>query len=149
MDWLKRLHERIFRTGEDAESQVTGEPSGIEWLDRLHEPFFRSEKDAEIYVNRELAGVVSQGWVVRRFPEKPLTWIIEKIGSAQDYSVRISNGLDVVILSYGNSSVGVFGLHHALQTALVIDSVMLREFTLSRCLSFMFANHSPNEWSAT
>jgi hypothetical protein len=149
MDWLKRLRERIFRNRISAESQVSGEPSEMEWLEKLTEPFFRSRQDAESYVTSELAAVVPEGWVVVRYSDQPLTWTIEKQRFTQDYSVRISKGLDVVILSYGNSSAGMFGLHHALHYALVIDSVMLRKFSLRECLGFMFANHKPNEWSCT
>jgi hypothetical protein len=126
-----------------------------DWVTRLHEPFFRSREDAEAYVSREIGGAVPEGWAVRRLPDYPMAWVIEKKTLAhgdwpiQEYCVRIANGLDVVIFTYGNNDVGGLNLHHVLHQALVIDAVMLRGFGLSQCLRSLFANHKPNEWGYT
>ena len=155
MGWLKRIRERFFRTGNYANSQVTGESSEIEWLEKLNVPFFRSRKDAESYVARELSGIVPDGWVVRRYSDQQLSWTIEKKNREPgacvmlDYGIWITKGFDAVILTYGNETAGTFGLDHALHTALVIDSVILRKFSLRECLSFLFSNHKPNSWGAT
>ena len=126
-----------------------------DWVTRIHEPFFRSHQDAETYVSGEIAGAVPEGWAVRRLPDYPLTWVIEKKKlepgewPIQEYCVRIANGLDVVILTYGNNDVGGLNLHHVLHRALVIDAVMLRGFALGKCLNHLIANHKPNEWGYT
>jgi hypothetical protein len=126
-----------------------------DWLTKLHEPFFRTGKDAEEYVMRELSLAVSEGWRITRPPGERLTWVIkkEKLEPGewhdQDYCVRISNGLDFLILIYGNKDVGPFGIEHALHNALVIEAVMLRGFRLSACLRFLFAHCKANEWGYT
>jgi hypothetical protein len=53
-----------------------------------------------------------------------------------------------VIFTYGNNDAGLLSLHHALHKALIIDTAMLRRFTLSECLKSLFADHKPNQWGA-
>jgi hypothetical protein len=126
----------------------------LDWLTKLYEPFFLTQNDAETYITRELPLGVPEGWGISRSPGKQLTWIIKKEKlepeewQIQDYCVRISNGLDFVIFTYGNTDVGVFNLHQVCQSALVIEAVMLRRFSLGECLSILFAR-KPNEWGYT
>ena len=123
----------------------------LEWITKIQEPFFRSTEDAEAYVMRELPPAVPAGWGFSRSPSEGLTWIIKKEQlepgewKNQDYCVRISKGLDFVIFTYGNKDVGPFNLHHALHSALVIEAVMLRRFSLRECLTSLFAHRKPNE----
>ena len=155
MDWLKKLREWLFESRDDAASYVPGEHPELECFQRFHEPFFRSRKDAESYVNRELAGAVPEGWGVRRLSGEHLRWSIEKRilepneWPDQDYGVWISSGLDVAILTHGNTDVGTFGLHHALRNAIVIEAGYLRAFSLGECMAFLFSHHEPNRSSCT
>lgn len=104
---------------------------------------------------REVPPVVPEGWRISRSPGERLTWIIKKEKREpgewqnQDYCVRISKGLDFVIFTYGNKDVGPFNLHHVLHSALVVEAVMLRRFSLGECLSYLFADRKPNEWGYT
>ena len=148
MEWLTKLIASVWRTeGRDRESP--------EWLKQYHKPFFRSRKQAEAYVADELGRALPQGWAFRKSPYKSLIWSIreEKFKCAElvgeDYTVRISKSLDLVIFEHGNSSAGCFGLHHVLLNALVIDAVMLQEFPLGVCVKSLLANRTPNEWCAT
>jgi len=148
MKWLTKLLASVWRPeGQDREMP--------EWLKQYHKPFFRSRKEAEAYVTNELARALPEGWAYRKSPDKPLIWSIreEKFKYAEvvgeDYTVRISQSLDLVIVEHGNSSAGCFGLHHALLNASVIDAVMLREFPLGVCVKYLLAHHKPNEWCAT
>jgi hypothetical protein len=124
-----------------------------DWLMALDEPFFRDEAEAEIYVMRELPRSVPAGWKVNK-SSGFLTWGITKTDVRpgewrhQDYCLRISKGLDFVILTYGNKDIGPLLLSHVLLNALVIESVTLRQFGLSECLTCLFT-HQPNEWGYT
>lgn len=126
-----------------------------DWLNRINEPFFRTHEEAESFVARELALAVSEGWKIERLSDTSLTWIISRKTPPpeewqnQEYSVRVTNGLDFVIFTHSNTDVGPFGLHHALQTALVIEAVMLRRFSLSECMDFVFRHCKPNQWGYT
>jgi hypothetical protein len=127
-----------------------------DWLTKLHEPFFRTQEDAETYALRELSQAVPEGWGIARSPGERLTWIIkkEKLEPGewpdQEYCLQITKGLDFVILTFGNNDAGPLGLlHHALQNALVIKATMLRGFSLSDCLGYLFTHHKPNEWGYT
>jgi hypothetical protein len=127
----------------------------LEWITRRHEPFFSNSEDAEAYVSRELPAAVPEGWEITRAAETRLTWVIKKTEleagewPIQEYLVRISIGLDFFIFTHGNRDWGVFGLHHALQNALVIEAAMLRAFSLAECLRFLFSECKPNEWGYT
>ncbi len=127
----------------------------MDWLTKLREPFFRTREEAEAYVTRELDLALPEGWRIRRSPDEHLTWTIAKERLQptewpnQEYCVRVSSGLDFLILTYGNNDVGCFSLHHVLQTALVIQAVMLRQYDLSDCLRYLFADRKPNEWGYT
>ena len=122
----------------------------MDWIRRLHEPFFGSAEDAETYVDVELRAALLEGWRFRRAQE-PLAWIVEKnSGNApmENYGVRVSRGLDLVILTYGNSDAGAFNLSLVLQNALVVEAGMLRGFPLRRCLQHLF-ERKPNLWGLT
>lgn len=127
----------------------------MNWLTNFNEPFFRTRQDAETYVGRELPPAVPEGWGIVSLSTERLTWIVKKEKleprewPVQEYCVQISKGLDFVILTYGNCDAGLFGLHHALHRALVIEAAMLRRFTLRECLEFLFAQCKPNEWGYT
>ena len=126
-----------------------------DWLTKLHEPFFRTQEDAETYALHELSQAVPEGWGITRPPGERLTWIIKKESlepeewQDQDYCLQITKGLDFVILTFGNKDVGPFGLHQALHNALVIKAVMLRGFSLSDCLRYLFTHRKPNAWGYT
>ena len=123
----------------------------MDWVTNIHEPFFQNREKAEKYVAQELELAVPEGWRISQSRDQPLTWIIEKEKLEpqewpnQDYCVRVSNGLDLVIFTYGNTDVGPFQLQHVLHSALVIEAVMLRAFSLSDCLRFLFTHQKPNE----
>ena len=127
----------------------------MDWLTKLDEPFFRSREEADAFVTRELAQTVPQGWRVNRPLDERLTWVIQKVELEpgewfdQDYTLRVSDGLDFVIFTCGNSDEGPFCLRHVLLNALVIESVMLRAFSLSDCLRFLFAGQKPNQSCCT
>ncbi len=128
----------------------------MDWVTRFREPFFRTLEEAETYVTRELAQTVPQGWAASCFPGERLTWQIKKERPDpgewpnQEYGLRISSGLDFMILTHGNSDEGaVMTVRHALLNAFVIETVMLRRFSLGECLSFLFRHCKPNEWGYT
>ena len=108
-----------------------------------------------MYVTSELAQTVPEGWTMVQAPGERLTWIIKKERlepkewGLQDYSVRLSKGLDLVVLTYGNNDVGPFDLRHALHNALVIETGMFREFNLRDCMLLLFSGCKPNEWGYT
>jgi len=136
--------------------QLPGPDSAMkipEWLAKFHEPLFHSRKEVEEYVTHELGTIVPQGWSISKPRGGDLTWIIDRMdpghSNAEDYCLRVPSSLDLVILTYGNTSAGPFCLHHALQKAFVIEAVMLRRFSLTECLSFLFANCEPNQRCAT
>jgi len=123
----------------------------VDWMTRLHEPFFRSRNDVENYLSQELRAAVPEGWEFRRAGEE-LNWTIRKQGSTfpqESYAVRVTVGLDLVILYHGNSDAGPFGLRQVLNSAMVIDSVLLRAFSLRQCLAKMFAECEPNVYGLT
>jgi hypothetical protein len=154
---MSRLTEslrRFFRFRDAGESD-SAEPDP-EWWNKLDKPFFRSTAHAAAYVSAEIARTIPDGWKACEVPSgKGVGWIIEKQTrsagdcASHDYVVRLPGSLDVVILSHGNCDAGTYGLHHALQSALVIDSVMLRLFSLGECLAHLFNNCEPNERNAT
>jgi hypothetical protein len=127
----------------------------MDWATRLREPFFLTPEAADTYVTNELRRAVPQGWTIRRSPNEHLTWILGKQTPApgewpiQDFAVRISKGLDLVTFIYGNNDAGILTVRQAVQKALVLDAVMLRTYSLSECLNFVFANCPPNEWGYT
>jgi hypothetical protein len=127
----------------------------LDWLNRINEPFFRTHEEGEAFVARELSRLISQGWEIERSSDRHLTWVLRRTSlppeewQNQDYSVRITTGLDFVIFIHGNNDVGPFGLHHALHNALVIEAVMLRRFSFADCLDFLFRHCKPNEWGYT
>jgi hypothetical protein len=118
----------------------------MDWLRKLHEPFFQSRRDAEQYVDEELRASVPAGWTHRRSGD-PLTWVLESMdrgGAQKNYVVKLSSGLDYLILTYGNSDHGAFNLSMILQRALVIESGALRGFALRKCIDELFAECKPN-----
>lgn len=125
------------------------------WLSKINEPFFRSKEEAEAFVSRELSSVIPEEWEIERSSNTHLDWVIRGRNPTsqewqnQEYSVRITSGLDFVILTHGNTDVGPFGLQHALHNALVIEAVMLRRFSLAQCVEFLLRNCKPNEWGYT
>ena len=127
----------------------------MDWVTKFHEPFFENREKAERYVTQELELALPEGWRISQSRDQPLSWIIQKEKLEpkewpnKNYSVRVSNGLDLVIFTYGNTDVGPFQLHHALHNALVIEAVMLRAFSLGDCLRFLFAHLKPNECGYT
>ena len=157
-DGVTKLRESWFRAREEAEKFIPRDfppPMPEDWMEKLHEPFFDTEEDAETYVMRELPPNVPEGWSIIRYPRERLVWIIRKEKLApgewhgQEYCVRISKGLDVVLLTYGNNDCGPLRLKHALHTALVIEAPTLRKFPLGECLRSLFADRKPNEWGYT
>jgi len=134
----------------ESEMNETGD-----WLSRLGEPFFRSREEAEAFVAHQLPAVVLEGWTVERPSDPALTWVVKRTNPPpeqwrnQEYSVQITDGLDFLIFTHGNTDIGPFGLHHALRNALVIEAVMLRRFSLTECLDFLYRKCKPNEWGYT
>jgi hypothetical protein len=124
-------------------------------LSKLDEPFFGTPGDADAYITRELKRILPDGWKVSRPPGDILAWAIEKTDinagewPNQNYWLRVARGLDVVILTHSNRDVGIFGLHHALHHAMVIDATMLRRFGLVECVSYVMSNCKPNKWGYT
>ncbi len=66
----------------------------------------------------------------------------------QNYGVKVSKGLDLVILTYGNSDAGAFNVSLVLQRAFVIEAVMLRAFGLRRCIARLMEERA-NTWGLT
>ena len=127
----------------------------MNWLMEIHKPFFRSQEEAETWVDRELRAFVPDGWEIIHPAGARLTWFIQKKNPApgewqtQEYSLQISSGLDFLIFTHGNKDVGPFNIYHALHNALILEAFMLRRFSLSDCLKFLFTNCKPNEWGYT
>lgn len=134
---------------------VLAERGSLDWLTKLHEPFFKSSQEAERYVSHELEVAVPKDWRIVRQDRKPLSWVLEKAELSsgewpnQDYCVWVTTDLAFVIITHGNNDVGPLSLHQVLQNALVIESVMMREFSLAECVHFLFATKKPNEWGYT
>jgi hypothetical protein len=127
----------------------------MDWLAKIREPYFLNEADAVAYIDRELPLAIPDGWAVERVPGERLMWVITKHKLApgdwaqQDYGVRISTGLDLMVLTYGNNDMGVFGLRQALPKSLVLQTVMFRKFSLGECMGFLFRQCEPNQWGYT
>jgi hypothetical protein len=124
----------------------------MNWLQRLGEPLAQTREVAEAYITTELERAVPQGWTVRRGSEPRLGWIISRQAvppgewANQDYGVQLPGSLDYVIFTHGNNDLGPFGLHQALQNALVVESAVLRHFGMTACLQYLMDHYRPNEW---
>jgi hypothetical protein len=116
----------------------------------IREPFFHTVEDAAAFIESELPGAVPAGWEVKK-SEDPLCWIIfQRPRTMDNYRVKVSRGLDLLIFFYGNSDHGAFGLHHVLHTALVIETRALRGFTLGECVKELFQDpYQPNRLGRT
>jgi len=127
----------------------------MDWLSRLDEAFFRTPREADAYITSELQRALPAGWRISRSSADLLAWAIEKTDLQpgewpnQDYWLRVARGLDVVIVTHSNRDVGIFGLHHALHHAMVIDATMLRRFGLGECIHSVMSQYKPNEWGYT
>ena len=127
----------------------------MDWLSKLNEPFFGTRQEAEQYMTAELKRALPDGWKIDTPSGDALSWAIEKTKLQagewpnQDYGVRISDNLEVVIITHSNRDEGLFAMHHALQQAMVIQASMLRKFALGECLSYVMSLCKPNEWGYT
>ena len=157
MSQFTEVLRRLFGSKAKSDSPDLAESPDPEWLEKLNVPLFRSRSDLESYVNREIARTIPDGWAVHRYPREggQPVWTIFRdrrdpgCSTDYDYIVQVPKSLECVILTHGNKDAGTFGLHHALQSALVIDCVMLREFSLKECLTYLFEHCEPNERNAT
>jgi len=157
MSRLTEVLRRLFGSKGRNDSPDLAESSDPDWLQKMGVPLFRSRSDLESYVNREIARTIPDGWAVHQYPfegGRP-AWTIFRdrpdpaCSTDYDYIVQVPESLECVILTHGNTDAGMLGLHHALQSALVIDCVMLREFSLGECLTYLFEHCEPNERNAT
>jgi hypothetical protein len=127
----------------------------MSWLERLGEPLARTREEAEAYITVELKRAVPEGWTVSRASGTRPGWIIrrQEVPSGewpnQEYGVQLPGSLDYIIFTHGNNDIGGLSLHHALQTALVIDATSLRHFGMPACLQCLMAHYRPNEWGYT
>jgi hypothetical protein len=127
----------------------------MNWLERLGEPLAKTREEAEAYITAELERAVPRGWTVSRGCGTRPGWIIarQEIPSGewsnQEYGVELLGSLEYVIFTHDNNDIGCFGLHHALQNALVIEAAALRHFGMPACLQYLMARYRPNEWGYT
>jgi hypothetical protein len=127
----------------------------MNWLERLGEPLAKTREEAEAYITAELERAVPSGWTVGRDSRTRPGWIISRQEvpsgewSNQQYGVQLPASLECVIFTHGNNDIGCFGLHHALQNALIIEAAALRHFGMAACLQYLMSHCRPNEWGYT
>jgi hypothetical protein len=127
----------------------------MSWLTRIGEPLCRTREEAEAYVTSELQRAVPEGWVVTKLSGPGLSWSIarQKVAPGewptQEYDLRLSNGLELFVFTYGNNDIGPLSLGHVMQKALVLDAAAVQEFGMRACLDHLIEHCKPNEWGYT
>jgi hypothetical protein len=127
----------------------------MNWLQRLEEPLGKTREEAEAYLTTELERSVPRGWTVGRGDGTTQRWVITRQEipsgewSSQEYGVQLAGSLDYLVFTHGNNDIGGWGLHQALQNALVIEAAALRHFGMAACLQYLMSHYRPNEWGYT
>ena len=116
-------------------------------------PLATSREDAEAFITAELNRAAPEGWSVVHYGG--LRWAVvqsevpEGEWVDEDYGVWVTDGLDFILFTHGNSDRGPFGLEQVLLNTLSIDAAALRHFGVPTCLTHVMSHCKTNTWGLT
>jgi hypothetical protein len=131
-------------------------------LEHWNKPFFENASEAVRYVTAELEAAVPTGWSVEHeevpfanamvpsFTEPRRTWRVRKEVVMEDFRLYLTPGLDLLIITYGNTDAGAMDLpHQFIERSLVVRTEVLRGWRLRDLLEYTMSKYEPNHWGLT
>lgn len=123
----------------------------MSWIEQLGQPLAASQAEAEDYMSRELRQALPSGWELSPRGGAELTWSLQKPGDSasapqEEYGVRLTADLKLVLFTYGNSDAGILRLEQCLQPALMIEAAALHHYGVKEILRLLIAQYPPNRF---
>jgi len=118
-------------------------------------PLADTAEEASRWLDAELRAWVPEGWTLEPMHAEAIAWMLERVAIPegewphQNFHIRLTGDLDLVIVTCGNVDAGEIHIGNVVREARLIGAHAIRAYGLAACLDHVMATCKPNEWAYT